>query len=1034
MVRTLLLIQSVLLFLSTAAQQKGLSFKNVTIIEGLSQNSVVDITQDSLGFMWFATQDGLNRFDGEKFKIFPEVFDDITSPGYSQLGKLFASGRKLWFVTKGGKLKLMDLCTEFIFPVERLGLDMDLIPPVSTIYEDSNDNLWIGTLENGIFHWNLKTNSYEHFVMNEEFPFSLAGNKVHSIFEDNEKNIWILTNQGITKIGMDKIENFLKGINASMLTQDEEGKLWLGTFGDGLYVKEPGAGKFQALKVFGRSTIPGNLIIEAIHADSAGKIWIGTYGNGVYVINKDSREMVHLLPERKNPFSIGFQDILSIEEDREGAVWLGTDGGGVSYYNPHFHSFKRLTDQEVPRDISIEQIRAISTDSDGGIWLGTSGKGLTYFSPESNELKTWHLKPYKPGISNYDRIVSLLADEEGDLWIGTQGNGLILKNRNTGQTRKWFFSEADKASEVIPDNTIWSLLSAGPKSVFAATRNAGVVLIHKDKGVLRTFPDIKEAGSSRKKNIRSMTKINDSILALGSEKSAIHLLNTCKGTFQSVSNPLVEETLNEEYGIKSLYYKDGFLWAGTAGQGLLVTHLESNKTTAFTSAQGLPNEMIYGMLPEGENSLWVSSNKGIFRLFYQQEGNVVKILQIQSFTVGDGLQSNEFNTGAYHKSANGTLFFGGINGLNFFAPEDVYHTRESAAVVLTDATIGNGPLQSDSLITYKKKLTVPYGSNSISFNYTILDFLSPETMNYQYILEGYDEEWIDAGTRKYTAYTNLPPGEYTFKVKPAERIFPVATPAVLGISVSTPFWLEWWFFILVFLFISGALYVFYRYRINQILEVQRVKNTISADLHDDIGSRLTSIQFLSALSRKNWMSGEDTKSCLEGIDEEVQASSEALNEIVWNIKMDDESLEDIVAKMRRYAGEVFENSRTRCSMEIDADFTGRKMGMQKRREVFLIFKELLNNVRKHAGAELVKITVSIEQNLFHLTVSDDGKGFDPSRESSRNGIKNMQERIKRWKGKMKISSRLQEGSTVEIWLPFDEFSFLWRVFGSSSKN
>lgn len=1024
------------LFVSWAySQESAQVFKNITIDKGLSQNSVVDIVQDELGFMWFATQDGLNRYDGQNFKVFPEVFDDITSPGYSQLGKLFTKGTQLWFVSKGGKLKVMDLCTEDIFAVERLGTGMDLLPPVSTIFEDAENNLWIGTLENGLYHWNFEEKILHIYSENGEYPFAMTGNEVRSVFQDDENNIWALTNLGVTKIGAKGTVNYLEEINTNVITQEKSGRIWVGTFGEGLYAKEPGAENFEKVLEYGQEKVPKNLVFEAIHADAEGNIWIGTYGSGLYLLNKESESILHFMPEKRNPYSIGFQDILSIKEDKEGAIWIGTDGGGVSYYHSHFDNFRRLTAQDVPEDISIRQIRAITTDEQGGVWLGTSGKGLTYLSPDLKTKKTFHLRPYHPGIANYDRIVSLFVDAEGDLWIGTQGNGLLVKDRKSGDIKKWFFSSAKDSNEYVPDNTFWSIIEADSGRVYAATRNAGVLLIDKHRGLLASYPDMQEKERSlAKRNIRSITRVNDSILALGAEGNAIHLLNTCKGIFKTLRNPVIEATLKDEYGIKSLYYEDGHLWAGTAGQGLLVTHLESGRTISITTAQGLPNEMIYGILPESKNALWMSSNKGLFRLSYNSTGNSVKVDKIKSYTVGDGLQSNEFNTGAYHRSSKGTLYFGGINGLNFFDPGNVLHERKNNKVVLTGAMVDNKPLETDSLITYKNHIKLPYSRNSISFNYTVLDFLSPETMSYEYILEGYDEQWIQAGDRKYTAYTNLPPGDYTFKVKPAENMMANAVPAMMGISISAPFWFKWWFFILVFLFISGALYLFYRYRINQLLEVQRVKNTISADLHDDIGSRLTSIQFLSALSRKKWMNQEDTTGCLMGIDEEVQASAEALNEIVWNIKMDDESLEDIVAKMRRYAGEALDPVEIEYKVEIDSDFSRKKMKMQKRREIFLIYKELLNNVRKHAGAGKVKIKISIVGNMFFLAVRDNGRGFDPSLDTSRNGLKNVRERIKKWNGKFKISSKEGHGSVIKIWLPFDRLTFLRKIFGTLKRR
>lgn len=1016
-------------------QDSNVKFKSVTIDQGLSQNSVVDIAQDELGFMWFATQDGLNRYDGKNFKVFPEFFDDITSPHFSQLGKLFANNNKLWLITKGGKLKVMDLCTENVFSVDRLSTEMDLLPPVSTVFEDTQKDLWIGTVEDGVFHWNPVTNSFERFFVDHSTPFNLAGNKVRSIFKDSKANVWILTNNGLNSIGSEGNKGHLIGTNTNVICQDMDEGLWLGTFGEGIFYKEANSLSFQQVRRFGEDYIPEDLVVEAIHADRVGNIWIGTYGSGLYLLHKGLNRIFHYMPDRRNPFSIGFQDILSIQEDKEGGIWIGTDGGGVSYYNPHFQNFKRVTDREVSEEISIKQIRAITTDKDEGIWLGTSGKGLTYLSADLRNRKTFHLKPFHEGIANYDRIISLLSDDDGDLWIGTQGNGLLIKDIETGEIKKWFISSANSCSAYIPDNTIWSIVQAGPHRVFAATNNAGVMLVDKRTGLVKSFPSLEPCNNSlNKKNIRSITKVNDSLLFLGADGGSIHLLNTSRGDSRMLSNAVIEQTLRDIQGIKSLYHKNGFLWIGTAGKGLLVLHIKTGRTTSLTVDEGLPNGVIYGIIPEGESSFWMSSNKGLFRLDYEIIENIIKVVKIKSYTVGDGLQSNEFNTGAYHKSEKGTIYFGGINGVNFFHPGDIKNFREKKPVVLTGVTVENNPLETDSLITYKTHIKLPYNKNSISFNYTVLDFLSPETVQYQYKLEGHDRQWIQAGSRQYTAYTNLPPGEYEFKVKAAENIDSGAIPSSLGISISTPYWMEWWFFILIFLVISGALYGFYKYRIGQLLEVQRVKNNISADLHDDIGARLTSIHFLTAFSRQKLYSSESGKEFLNAIDEEVRSSAEALNEIVWNIKMDDESIEDIVAKMRRYAGEVLEASRLDYEVSVSSNFIRRKMVMQKRREIFLVFKELLNNVRKHAEARQVKIKISTLDNMFYLSVQDDGKGFHPGQDTARNGIKNVIERIKKWDGIIKITSAPGQGSQVEIWLPYDQLTLFRRIFGSLTKG
>ena len=214
------------------------------------------------------------------------------------------------------------------------------------------------------------------------------------------------------------------------------------------------------------------------------------------------------------------------------------------------------------------------------------------------------------------------------------------------------------------------------------------------------------------------------------------------------------------------------------------------------------------------------------------------------------------------------------------------------------------------------------------------------------------------------------------------------------------------------------IYSLHQYRIYQLLEVEKVKNNISADLHDDLGARLTNIQILTAISKKRFGNRDEETRYLDGIEEEVQASARALDEIVWNIKMKDESLEEILAKMRKYAGEVLENG-YEYEMDISGNFGNKKMSMQKRRELFLIFKELLNNIRKHSGATKVKINMSIEDNMFLMTVEDNGRGFDPDAKTERNGLRNINERVQRWNGSIEIISDRDKGSRIVLKIPFD---------------
>lgn len=1013
---TLLLI----LFLgpiSAFSQKPSYAFKNIGINDGLSQNSVVSIAQDSTGFMWFATQDGLNRFDGTNFMTYQRRFDDITTPTNSQLGKLVPHGMDLWMITKGGNLEILNICTRrFSHPMTFKGSETK-IPPLNELLIDSGDRFWLGTIADGLYLTDAQLNIIQHFGKGETGSFFLPDNRLQGLYEDSAKNIWVLTDNGVSKIDEGESHVFLPGVKANAATEDLSQNLWIGTFGDGVYIKEEGGENFKLFKGWGNQFLPGDLVIETMYADDKDRIWIGTYGNGLFIIDLKRKMIDHLLPDRRNPFALGFQDVLSISEDTNGGIWIGTDGGGLSFYNDLINNFGLLTDHNVPQNIAIEQIRAITTDHEGKVWLGTSGNGFTSFNPKTNSFKTYHLKPFRKGISNYDRIVSLTVDSDGDLWIGTHGNGLLIMDPKTGKFKKWFTSEAPSPEKRIPDNTIWSFLEDG-EHMWVGTRDAGLLKIDKKSGFLAKYNRGLETPEAE--SVRSVIRINDTLLALGFEKNGLSLFDIRDDSFIPISLESEEKNTWSDFGIKCLFYENGWLWTGSSGHGLVLFNLEKGITKLIDVEDGLPNNMIYGILPEDGEDLWMSSNKGIFRVKFEQSENDIKIRQIVPYTAEDGLQSNEFNTGAFHKAKDGRLYFGGIRGLTYFYPENFKTSMLPVPVIITRAMIGNKVLESDSLITYKKRLNLKHSQNSLAFNYTVLDFISPQKMQYSYRLAGYEDEWIPAGSRQYTAYTNLPAGDYTFQVKVSDKILEKAPVTGLAISIATPFWLKWWFIILCIALVIAILYLIYRNRISHVLQVQRVKNNISADLHDEIGSRLTSIHFLSAMSKNKLDESSPGRSYLEDIDKEIQASTEALDEIVWNIKMTDESLEDIVAKMRRYAGEAMESQEIEYTIETRVSLEGRKMSMQKRRELFLIFKELINNIRKHAEADKAEIEIAIKEGQFYLRVSDNGKGFDTSKENDRFGLRNIKSRILKWNGCLQIKSVAGKGTSIKIWLPFDK--------------
>ncbi len=996
------------------AQRTGYSFRSISINQGLSQSSVVNIAIDNLGLPWFATQDGLNRYDGKEFRVFNKSFDDITSGTQSRLGKLAVTAdNELWMITAGGQIEILNLYNNSIRPMSILA-GSKLQPVATALLTDSRDRRWIGTQSDGVYLLGPGGKLIQHFPPQGEGFKGL----IQSFFEDRDKRIWVLTDRSIARLSTNGSRAQVYPIrlpeasfvSCGSLQEDRKGNLWLGTYGQGILMKRAGETYFHRPAAFpALSALPEDLKIEALLCDNRGRVWLGTYGKGLYIIDQDAGQVNQLLQNRNDPHSLGFNDVLCIRQDPFGGVWVGTDGGGISYYDERLNNFALHSNANLPDNIAIDQIRSIYVSKDGTIWGGTSNNGLSYISPKTNSAGTIHFSPYKNGIDNADRVVSLAADGRDNIWAGTQGNGIfvvdaasrkILHRLYPGETKNHF-----------ADNTAWCMWYDSTGLMWVGTSSNGLASCT-EKGMIRYF----RRPAKDDQNIRVIIPLDDSMLCIGYEKSGIAFFNRRQGMFADEASARVQWKQGDV--IKSLHYAAPLLWIGTAGQGLLSINLKTGERVSITEAQGLSNNIVYGIQPDGKGALWLSTNKGLCRFVPPSSGRKPNHSDFQLYTADDGLQSNEFNTGAHFRSREGLLYFGGINGINYFNPSQFVNNQPLVPIIISSINIDNEPIAGDSAVAFRKHVKLAPGNADLSFTFAGLNFASPGRLNYFYQLEGYDADWIDAGNRNYAAYTNLPAGEYTFRVKASMNASQAGAPdTAVRISVPLPFWKTWWFIGAVITGIALLLFIIYRYRISQLIRMQKVRNRIASDLHDDIGSTLTNISILSELSRKNAEVKPSGQLFLDRISEEVNNSSQALDDIVWSINSSNDNIEQTVARMRRYAAELFEAADIRYTFSFDEKFAGKRLGMEQRRDIFLLYKETLNNIYRHAGASEVTISIALENKLLEMVIRDNGKGFDPNGTTHRNGLKNLQSRSGKWKGKALIESAAGHGTTVRFSIP-----------------
>ncbi len=805
--------------------QNQISFRQLSVKEGLSQNSVVSITQDSIGYLWMATQDGLNRFDGNEFTIYPFTFVDVTKPDYSNLGKVYTDRKgDVWIIPIDKKLYKFNAAKKSFVVVSS-------IQDVSFIAQDKAFNYWIGTYENGLYKMNSANDSITKVI-----DYNALKGTVYNI-TPQENKVLITTNRKIVKLNptTEEIENIIPksflGIpieeNFSDIAVERNGRTWYGTFGGGLFFKNEQDKVFRRISALGfTDPLPTDLNILSLWIDRKDRLWIATYGRGIYHVNFNTMSIDHYTVEKHNPRALHYNDVLCIYEDHSGTLWFGTDGAGISFYDEFLEKFNSLTNLQTPENINIDVVRAIVVNRENNIWLGTSGKGLTQYTPNTNSWRTF--TTINSTIPS-NRIMSLHIDDEGDLWIGTQGEGLVIYNEKSG------FRHISS----LKTSTIWDIYQDHTDNFWLATREHGLIQFDKNQGIIKTYTSENEGGSSLpENNIRVITEDTSGDLWIGTETQGLVKFDKREQHFKRITNDNSLDSLHDG-SIKCLYYDPyDILWIGTNGGGISAFDVKNTKFHTYTTKNGLPNNVIYAILPDRDGNFWLSSNKGITKFTPDLSFNKEPI--IVNYNNYAGL-ATEFNTGAYFKDEEGNLYFGGLDGFYWFQPNSIKINENLAKTTITKFSVLDAPEQ------LYQNTELKYNQNTVAFEFSGLQFSLPQRTNYQYRLVNYEDKWVHSGNKNYVRYTRLPPGQYRFEVKSSnyDGIWN-KTPATLSFTIKEPWYFSTYskaFYLLLLLLVIYGVYWYFRWRWRMKLdlslkaeEAQRFKelNQLKSKLYTDI--------------------------------------------------------------------------------------------------------------------------------------------------------------------------------------------------------
>jgi ligand-binding sensor domain-containing protein/signal transduction histidine kinase len=786
--------------------------------EGLSQSSAQVLLQDNLGFLWIGTQDGLNRFDGYSFKVFQHDPNDPDALSSGEILSMFeGADGALWIGTDAGLNRYDPISGKFKHWVHDDQNPASLANNVvQAIYQDPQGTLWIGT-QGGLDQFDPATNQFIHIRMPDRPTGSDNEDAINALFEDGHHTLWIGTNRGLIRLGIagQKFQRYLNesGNDSSLsfdevssISEDQDGMLWIGTH-LGLNRLDPSSGNF---KRFLHSDLdPRSLVddfVQVTYVDRAGEIWIGTR-KGLDRFDPVDQGFTHYQNDPTDPTSLSNNVVDSIFEDRGGVLWIGTNTGGLNEHDRSQDQFAYYHHVNTdPTSLGGDVIFPILPTPSGKIWIGTYQAGLDLFDPATGRAEHFRHDPANPGSLFDDTVLSLFLDKDGTLWIGTQ-HGMDKLLPASSQFFHYFNTAADPKS--IPFGSVYAIYQDHQSTYWVGTAH-GLRIFNPLTGEF-TKPDASGANLTGLTDgpVEAIFQDKSGILWFGTYTHGLFRLNpTTKQLEQYTNDPNNKNSLSSNSVLDIYQDSRGLIWIATFGGGLDRYLPDKNGFIQFQQEQGLPNDVVYGILEDQNGDLWMSTNLGISR-FNVSTG------VFENFTIKDGLQGNEFDSSAFAKDSKGRMYFGGVKGLTVFNPANIHQNPYIPPLVITSLTTQDSkPVATAQTVETLQTVTLTYPQNSFDLSFSALSYAQIGKNQYKYMLEGFDQNWHNAGPSHQASYTNLPGGTYTLHVigSNSNGVWNEVGAAV-KVTFIPPFWQTWIFRGFTGMVVILAAFLAYRSRV-----------------------------------------------------------------------------------------------------------------------------------------------------------------------------------------------------------------------------
>ncbi|MEP6647847.1 MAG: two-component regulator propeller domain-containing protein [Saprospiraceae bacterium] len=994
-------------------QHDNITFEHFTNDQGLS-SPVTIIAQDHYGFLWLGTTDGLNRFDGRNFIVYRNIPGDSTS------------------------------------------LTNNII---NAICIDSTGRVWVAT-NGGLCYYNFSDNSFHQIEFNDTIE-KIDRHRVHAATISHDGGIWFATKTHLHKWYNDKtVKNYslplAQNLSIRYLFENDDGLLWIGT-NDALMVFNEAQNTCVTTKINSPFSIEkklaatvhpivhyddNHLLIgswyaglqkvsltqDSLHADlypdvegldsrkhivtgiakgSSGTWWIGTYGTGLSIFDSRTGTFTdHFQHDAADSKSLSDDYVNAVFVDASNILWIGTSTG-LDKYDILTQQFKTVSIPASPDEFSVYRLPYTITEDIRDpkyLWICVGGAGLFHFNTLTREFRLYHYEEKDPNSLPDNTVYTLYYDHLGKIWIGSR-TGLYLFDEEHER-----FVHAPGPLNTMPGGT-HIILEDKNNIMWFATYSGGVYSYDEALNKLTAYAyDERNHNSLPDNRVFSMMEDHLGLIWIGTQNKGLCSLNPISGQFTFFEYDKKNPASIPDNGIYDVYEDEQHhIWIATEN-GFAEMDDQHHIITNYSTNDGLCNNDIFSITTDHQHHLWLSTNNGISK--FDPENHVFK-----NYFIHDGLPTNSIS-GSVCCAHDGTLYFGTSGMITFCKPERMKMNRHVPPVVITNFKIFDhqAPVMRNGEMLQPVHLS--YKENMITFDFAALNFTNAMLNQYAYKLEGFNEDWIRCGNKQSATFTNLDGGEYTFRVKAANNdgVWNEIGTEVLLI-VDPPFWKTWWFYLLFVLSIAGMLYALYRFRINQFLKLQQIRMRISRDLHDDIGSTLSSINMMSSMAGAVNGSQKKSSDLFQTISSASRQALELMNDIVWSINPKNDKMEMIIIRMRQYASETLEAAQIHFTIEMDDACKQIILPIEKRKDFYLIFKEAINNLAKYSNANKVNIRLHYVSRLLALIISDDGRGFDPVADHKGNGLKNMKARAEMLKGELSIISKHGAGTTIALNIP-----------------